>query len=244
MKKVLSVLIGGLLLFSFIAPAQDIKPQGFLNDYAGVFNSAQKQNIENILSRIEKKTGVEFAVVIVNSTAPSSIDRYANDLFNKWKIGKKGKDNGLLLLIALKDRKLRIETGYGLEGILPDAICKLIIIRRITPFFKEGRFYEGVLSGVASVAEVFEKEYHTEILKGTDIKTESLPKSRRRGSVFGFLISIIFFIIIFSNFGIFGLFFLPFGSGGSWSDSGGGFSGGFGGFGGGFSGGGGAGGGW
>ena len=98
------------------------KPYGFANDYANVLNSSQRNELEEYLRNIEEKSSVEIAVAIFDSIG-YPIEEYANLLFEKWGIGKKGKDNGILILVSIKERLIRIEVGYGLEGIITDGIA-------------------------------------------------------------------------------------------------------------------------
>lgn len=103
------------------------KPEGYVNDFANVLTTAQQSELERSIEAYEQKTKNELAVVTVPSTGRDSIESYANALFQEWGIGKKDKDNGVLLLLAIQDRKLRIEVGYGLEGVLTDAASADII---------------------------------------------------------------------------------------------------------------------
>jgi len=218
-------------------------PSGFVNDYAGILSSGAKSEISRLAERVEEKTSAEIAVITVKTTSPLTIEQYAVELFQKWGIGKEGMDNGVLILVAVDDRKVRIEVGYGLEGAITDLKSKVIINDLMTPAFRKGDYDIGVASGVVMIAKIIRDEYGVDLdLKGA---SEALPAGRRGGrSPLGSLITLIFFILIFgTRFGMF--FFLMSGSGGYWSSGGGGsFGGGFGGFGGGMSGGGGASGGW
>jgi len=119
-------------------------PSGFVNDFASIFTAEQKQNLETKLSAYEKQSTNEISVVTVKSLGGDYIENYAEKLFKDFGIGKKDKNNGLLLLIALEDREMRIEIGYGLEGDLTDAESASIIRNVLTPAFKKGDYYEGV----------------------------------------------------------------------------------------------------
>ena len=94
------------------------QPNGYFNDFAHVVPGDQAQALENFLSEVERRSGVEISVVTVSSVEGADIDRAAVELFKAWGIGKKGKDNGLLILLSIGDRKDRIEVGYGLEGVV------------------------------------------------------------------------------------------------------------------------------
>ncbi|MGD2279349.1 MAG: TPM domain-containing protein [Candidatus Omnitrophota bacterium] len=218
-------------------------PAGYVNDYAGVLSREARSQLENLSTQIEQKTTAEIAIVTVRTTAPLTIEQYAVELFQKWGIGKKGNDNGILLLVAVDDRKVRIEVGYGLEGAVTDLQSKIIIQDLIVPAFKRGDFGLGISSGALALAKLVSAEYGVQIDLGKQMAT--VPTGRRaRRSPLGSLITLLFFMLIFGfRFGA--LFFLMGSGGGYWSGgSGGSFGGGFGGFGGGMSGGGGASGSW
>ncbi len=251
MKKTLTILFILLICCIFAADSSALferfpSPTGFVNDYAGVLSESTKTQMEKLLTVLEKKTTAEVVVVIVKTTSPLSIGQYAVELFQKWGIGKKGEDNGVLILVASMDRKVRIEVGYGLEGNITDAHSKLIIEDLMIPQFKEGDYNKGVAAGVVMIAKMIVDKYGVAL----DFKKEAadlpLPaKGMRRRSPLGGLLTFIFFILIFGlRFGT--LFFFMSGRGGGyWSGGGrGSFGGGFGGFGGGMSGGGGASGSW
>jgi uncharacterized protein len=248
MRKVISVLL--VLVFCFAgflsSQAEDVRfpsPAGFVNDHAGVLSPGIKSQLEGVLTQFERKTGAEIAVLTVNSTQPLTIEQYAVELFQKWGIGKKGKDNGILILVAAGDRKVRIEVGYGLEGAVTDLQSKMIIEDLMVPAFKKGDYDTGIAAAAATLAKIVANEYGVEF----DLKKQGMTmpvRTRPKKSPLGSLFTLLFFMLIFGfRFGT--LFFLMSGRGGYWSGgSGGSFSGGFGGFGGGMSGGGGASGSW
>ncbi len=134
-------------------------PIGHVNDFAQVIPGDKVQAIETLLTELEQKTGVQVAVVSVQSVEGADIDGAAVDLFKAWGIGHKKKDDGLLLLAAINDHKLRFEVGYGLEPILTDGQCGTIIRQDITPFFKKGDFGQGFENGVYSAVQVIAQGY-------------------------------------------------------------------------------------
>ncbi len=222
---------------------------GYVNDFAGVMNSGEKNIITNLITELEKKTSAEIAIATLPNIEGSEINIYKNGLFEKWKIGKKGKDNGVLIVLAMKERKVGIEVGYGLEGVLPDGLSGEIIRKQMAPNFKAGQFGKGLVSAVATISNLVAKEYNVK-LSGLN----SLPKTAyvvRKRSVASSIVSTVFtllflMLILGSRTGLLGvlLFGSMAGRGGYWSGGGSSFGGGFGGFGGGFSGGGGASGSW
>ena len=132
---------------------------GYVNDFASVLNSNEKSIITNLITELEKKTSAEIAIVTVPNIEGSEINIYKNGLFEKWKIGKKGKDNGVLIVLAMKERKVGIEVGYGLEGVLPDGLSGEIIRKQMVPNFKAGQFGKGFVNAVSAIATCIAKEY-------------------------------------------------------------------------------------
>jgi uncharacterized protein len=137
----LTFLLSAFNAFAYTSPGQ---PNGFVNDYTNTFNVEQKQALENKLSTFSQTTGNEIAVVLINSLADDTVENFANQLFADWGIGKKGADNGILVLVAKDDRQMRIEVGYGLEGSLTDAQSYWIINDIMKPAFQQNDFYSGI----------------------------------------------------------------------------------------------------
>jgi uncharacterized protein len=218
----------------------------YVNDYAGILKEDTKFKLTALIVEIETKTQSQVAILTIDTTQPLDIVSYAVELFKKWGIGQKGKNNGVLLLVAVKDRALRIEVGYGLEGAIPDALAKNIIEAQITPFFKKGDYDAGIIAGTAAISRLIAKEYNVEFSEWTNLP-QNISSGKEENKFFTFLFMFVMIIIITSlRTG----FFLPLiflsssyrrRDDGFWGvGSSGGFSGGFGGFGGGSSGGGGA----
>jgi uncharacterized protein len=128
-------------------------PIGWVSDFAGVFKQEEIDNMNKLITDLEKKTTAELAVVTIKSLNGKTIETYANELFNTWGIGKKEKNNGILLLISIDDRKLRIEVGYGLENVVTDVIASKIINEVIVPYFKQSNYGQGAYEGVKAIAE-------------------------------------------------------------------------------------------
>ncbi|MBM4148107.1 MAG: YgcG family protein [Lentisphaerae bacterium] len=114
--------------------------------------------IENLLADFEAKKGSQVAVLIVRSTAPETIEQYSIRVAEQWKLGRKGVDDGVLLLIAKDDRTMRLEVGYGAEGAIPDAVARRIVDETIAPFFRKGDFAGGVEAGVRRIIASLEGE--------------------------------------------------------------------------------------
>lgn len=220
--------------------------QGYVNDFARVISAADAAAIEKLAKELEDKTSAQIAVVTIKSIRPETIENYAVKLFKKWGIGRKGKDNGVLLLVAVEDREVRIETGYGLEGAIPDALARRIIENNIIPYFKQGQYSAGILSGNLEILKLIAREYKAEItgLQQFQNTRTAVPQT----PAYRIIVVIILVIFMLSSFWPI-LWMLFTGevprNRGSWHYGGRGFGGGFGGggfggFGGGMSGGGGA----
>lgn len=151
--------------------AQDLpRPEGFVNDFAGVMKSADIQKLETLAAAVKQKTGAELGVAAVRSFAPyGSIEEYALALYNGWGIGGKGKDEGVLLVLAVEERKVKIEVGYGLEGAIPDGAAGRILDTAVLPAFREGDFSGGLVGGAQALAALIAKE------KGVDAADFDLP---------------------------------------------------------------------
>ncbi len=130
----------------------------FVANPDGIISEETVYQLNTMLQNLEAKNKAEIAVVVLNSIGDNDIFDFGVELFERWGIGKKGSDNGLLILFVLDQRKIRFETGYGLEGVLPDAICKRIQMNEMVPYFKEGNYDEGMLRGVQKAVETIENE--------------------------------------------------------------------------------------
>jgi uncharacterized protein len=129
-------------------------PQGAVTDEAGVLDAKARAELGALLRDVEQQTSAEIAVVTVPSLDGMTVEEYANRLFKAWGIGKKGRDNGVLVLVAPTEHKMRIEVGYGLEAVLPDGLAGQIVRTECLPRFKEGDYARGLHDGVARVAAI------------------------------------------------------------------------------------------
>jgi uncharacterized protein len=144
-----------LLLTAFAAVALTFPAlTGRVVDQANVISADARSTIESKLADLEAKSGIQLVVATVNSLEGQEIEPYANALYRNWKLGEKAKNNGVLLLVAPKEHRVRIEVGYGLEGTLTDALSKIIITNAITPRLKAGNFSEGITRGVDDIITV------------------------------------------------------------------------------------------
>ncbi len=220
-------------------------PRGSVNDFAGVIPSSSAGRIESLAREVLEKTGTAIVVATVDTVGENDPNDYANRLYQAWGIGKKGQDKGILIFLAVKERRVRIETGYGVEAILPDGLAGEILDRYGLPHFRKGEYGPGLAAVTAAVSSV--------VAEAAGVTLTGAPKPQRRPAKADQPFSILQMLLV----GAAVLFLLgtrrgremlPWllvllmsGGGGRRSSGGfGGFGGGFGGFGGGSSGGGGA----
>lgn len=155
MRKLLFCVVLFVLLTALPVWAQDFPtPIGYVNDFAEILSSETKQELEQQLAQLEKESTIEVAVVTIESLEGTTIDDYAVRLFENWKVGKEGEDNGILFLIAPNEQKTRIEVGYGLEPLLNDAKAGRILDTYVVPAFREEDYDKGISEGVAAIIKV------------------------------------------------------------------------------------------
>jgi uncharacterized protein len=149
-----------MLCWSFLAGAEIAVPSlgSRVTDQTATLTAEQMANLEQTLRAFEAKKGSQLALLIVPTTQPEAIEQYALRVAEQWKLGRKKVDDGAILVIAKNDRTLRIEVGYGLEGALNDATSKRIISEIITPRFKQGDFYGGIVAGFDQMIRVIDGE--------------------------------------------------------------------------------------
>jgi len=142
-----------LTLVGFEARAEMVVPplQARVTDLTGTLKPDERAGLESRLAAFEAEKGSQIAVLLVPSTEPETIEQYAIRVVDAWKLGRKGIDDGVLILLAKQDRTVRIEVGRGLEGVIPDAVANRIVEDVMIPFFKQGDFYGGLSEGVDSL---------------------------------------------------------------------------------------------
>ena len=160
----------GLIVAFLIAPTSRAAEVPFLagrvNDVAGILSNSTHAELESLLKAHEDSTSNQVAVLIIPSLEGESLEEFSIRVAETWKLGQKGKDNGVLLLVAKNDRKVRIEVGRGLEGDLTDQICGMIIRHEILPRFRDGDFDAGVRAGVLAILEAIKGSYKPEAGNG------------------------------------------------------------------------------
>lgn len=192
-----------VFLFSFIClplcvSAQDLpSPQGNVSDFANVISQEYKEKIAAVISELEVRTSAEIAVVTQKSISPLDEFQYAQKLFDEWKIGKKGKDNGVLILLAVEERAWRIHTGYGVEGILPDSLCSSIGRNQMVPYLKNNDFSQGLYAGTVAVARIIAKDAGVSLSTLDDVKLTPVAEEPKpaKDALFLCIFGFFFFLI-------------------------------------------------
>ena len=259
----LLILLSALTPFSLYSQIEFPNPTGFVNDFANVLSPTVKNAMESLSRELKQKTVAEVVVVTVKSLNGMDYTDYAVRLFEKWRIGEKGKDNGILILNAVDARKIRIEVGYGLEGILPDGLVGEIRDKYLIPSLRQNDHDSGLSLGLAAIASIIAADAKVKLTGNYSALTQNRnQRGRKRGGGIGIFKIMMLFFIISSLLGrgrkgrgrgrgglLGGLLLMSMLGGGHRGFHSGGFGGGFGGggfggFGGGMGGGGGAGGGY
>lgn len=246
-RKIIILIFLGLAFPYYINAQQFPQPMGAVNDFASVIPASFERQIDAICNEVWEKTNTAIVDVTIETLGGYDLEEYATRLYETWGIGKKGEDKGVLILNVVQDRKIRIETGYGVEGILPDGKIGGIIDDYMIPHLQQGDYGQAHLNVVVVIAQVIAQDAGVELTG--EIRAPQRGNNQRRGSGIGKLFSILFiiFLIIVTRGRILPWLIIGSMSGGGrgrddWGGFGGrgGFGGGFGGFGGGMSGGGGA----
>jgi uncharacterized protein len=224
-------------------------PKNFVADYANVVNDTHERELNGILKELEQKTGTQYIILTVQTTGELTIEQFSIELAEKWKLGQKGKDNGMLFVIATADRKYRFEVGYGLEGFITDRSCGQVGRDFLVPYLKKDNYSEGIYQANLKIIQKIADEYEVNLTGMPKLAPAPAPRHRRTGlPCCSALPLLLFMFLLFGGLGR-GMgwwFFLPFmlggfgghgGYGRSGSYGGGSFGGGFGGFGGGMGGG-------
>jgi uncharacterized protein len=250
--------LGALSASLFALDLKSLKPQGYVSDFANVLDSQSRAQLEAYAGQVERATGVQMALVTLKSLDSEQIEDVTNTLYRQWGVGKKGKDEGIMLLLAVEDHRDRVEVGYGLEPILPDGFDGSIL-RGIQPLLKQGAYGQAMISGAVQIGSAIARAKGIQISPDERQRVREVPE--RHGLPWPLIIIGIVVLLLLSRGGgsggglltglILGNLLGRGGRGGGWGgggfggyDSGGGGGGGFGGFGGGDSGGGGASGSW
>jgi len=188
MLRCLLLLVIFGLAFPAIVSALEVPPlRGRVNDYAGVMQANQIQSLEAQLSQLERDTGHQVAVLTIPTLDGEDVEGFSIRVAENWKLGKKGFDNGVILVVAVKDRKLRLEVGYGLEGLLPDAMAKRITADYIVPHFRSQDYGGGIVAGIDAVDKLLRKEPLPESARKKQSRSPGLNSFAMLAITFGIL---------------------------------------------------------
>jgi len=250
-RRVVCTVVWMLVLAAAVAGRAQVDlpmPDRYVQDYGNVIEAGDEHSLNGILQELEQKTGAQYIVLTVQTTAGLPIEQFSIELVEKWKLGQEGKDNGMLFTLAVKDRRYRFEVGYGLEGFVTDAYCDQVGREVLKPYAKQGQYSKGIYLANAKVAQRIAQAAGVTLTGMPKLSTQPAVQRRSRPCCVSVLPLLILLFILFGGFGRgMGLWlFLPFlfggfggvgGYGRSGSFGGGSFGGGFGGFGGGMGGG-------
>lgn len=249
MKRIIILVSAFIFILSQLIALEVPHLKSMVNDYGDVLSSQEEMQLERLLRDAQTKTSSQIVLLTIKSLQGENLEDYSLRVADKWKLGQKEFDNGVLLLVAMQEKKIRIEVGYGIEPIITDAKSGFIIRNLIVPYFKKGDYAQGIANGLLAITGLITKEFEI-----TDEQLARYQQQQKKGGSSQLPIGFIVFIImmILMSFGrrrrggLITALFLGSMLGASGGRSSGGFGGGFGGFsgGGGGFGGGGASGGW
>ena len=210
-------ILAGLLAVCLLATAlgQDLhQPRNHVEDRANVIPSNVERQLIAILADLEHKTGAQIIVLTIDTTAGQSIEDYTLKLAEKWKLGQKDKENGALVVVAVKDRDYRFEVGYGLEGVLPDSVVGDIGRNYFVPYFRKGDYSNGIYQGLLAVVQKVAADANVTVSGAvapvTPRSSGQRYNGRRRMGIFGacggvpFILMIVIFSILRGRAGHYG----------------------------------------
>lgn len=205
-RSLMRVLLATMLLLTALqvqARQQPVPPlTGHVTDQAGLLTPAQRAQLDSVLVDYEQRSGSQIAVLLVKTTEPEGIEQYGIRVADAWKLGRKGVDDGVLLLVASENpsslRRLRIEAGRGVQGVLTDAKSKRVLQDVIAPHFREKRFYEGLVAGVGAISTLLDTEHFTAPAAGKGRPVQA-PRQQDDGGIPVFPI-LIFILILYAIF--------------------------------------------
>lgn len=189
MRRLFLISLQIILLLSFsFAELEVPKLTQRVNDFAGILTAEQINLLERKLQKFEEETSNQIAVLIIPSLDGEDINDFSIRVAEKNKIGQAGKDNGVLFLIAIQDRKMRLEVGYGLEGALPDVLCDQILRNIVRPKFRQGDYYGGINAGIDAIISATKGEFKAD------------PRKRPETNIGAILILIIIAFVLLTFF--------------------------------------------
>lgn len=217
MKSFIKFIIFPIIIFCFAWSFEVPVLSGRVNDYARILTTSEQQQLDDFLAEYEQKTSNQLVLLTLTSLEGESLEDFSIRTVDKWKLGQKAKDNGLLLLVVKNERKVRVEVGYGLEPTITDAFCGELIREVIAPSFQNGNYYQGIYDAFYNITEKIGGEFSTDRYSKPVYRVDQTnPGNISEGKLEFIFFSLIFFGVIMSavkmNFvakGFFGSFFLP-----------------------------------
>lgn len=185
-----------LPLSAVAGPQIPAQAPGYVVDLAGVLDGGKKEQLNTLLRDLEQKTTAQMVILTVKSLEGQDINSFSLQAAEQWKIGRKGKDNGLLFVVALQDRKYRFEVGYGLEAVLPDSLVGSIGRKVLVPYFKQGQYAEGIAAATGAVLKILEGFYGVTITGIDQLAAVGRPQRNDRSSGFLFFFFVLIGIVI------------------------------------------------
>ena len=187
-----------IITLAFHALALEVppKPLGRVSDYTNTLSASEIRELDSILEQFEQDTTNQIAVVLIPTLAGDNLEDYSIRLAEKWKIGQLGKDNGVILLIVMQDRKIRIEVGYGLEGVLPDSLAGDIIRTTLAPHFRSNNYFGGIRAAIQRIIAATEGEYQAPDKVSTVSKWEKIKWYLFQGGRFFFYFSAMIILVL------------------------------------------------
>jgi uncharacterized protein len=178
------------------------QPSNYVTDAAGVLSDEEEDKLNNKLKAFEEKTTNQIFVLLTNTSGDEDFMELSEKTAEKWKIGQKGKDNGVFVAIFIKDRKLAIQIGYGLEGAIPDALTADIRVNQMNPYLKEKEYYDAVDHGTDALMQASKGEYVPEATEEEEVlsQEEEIARNQKVGLMISLIVGLVFSGIIFLIF--------------------------------------------
>ena len=182
-----------------VTPPVPDNPPGHVVDLAGVIPSRQQQELEGLLTTLDQKTSAQMVILTIDSLDGRDINSFSLQTAEKWKIGQKEKDNGLLFVVAIRDRKYRFEVGYGLESVLPDSLLGSLGRRVLVPWFRQGKYGLGISAATGEIVRILARHYGVTLAGSEHLVPARKQRDQGLGGLVFFLFLLVLILIIYSR---------------------------------------------